>query len=392
MNRGFAAPAALLAALLLLLPALALGQIRTVGGDPLLAVTNPAKAVPAGEKKARAKPLAMDQNVRLVEEKAGMALVAAESATPENGRDIFYRLPMAALHTLPGRTHLDRPDWLPAPALAEVALRDVVAYEDAGSGIMLATAGAKPKRLIKGRLPAVSPDGSTVAISPDDGQGVLLLSLGTDGKRTLLAPGSKAVMEKSFSPDGKRLAWRTGDRIELADPARPDLAPTTVASQLKLDMTLQGFTRDGSAVVLQDMENVTWLGLDGKTQRSAPIGDFTDDPWGSSADRYIPGPAPSEMLLIERGVFGSAAFERWAGGPSAALYLYDAASGTNFRLTPRMVAAVDPAWTPDGRRIYFAGLPEAPRNGKHRIYRINADGTGLTEIGQGYAPSVGTRP
>jgi hypothetical protein len=55
-------------------------------------------------------------------------------------------------------------------------------------------------------------------------------------------------------------------------------------------------------------------------------------------------------------------------------------------------AAVDPAFTPDGRRIHFAGRPDAPAIGKLRIGRINADNTGPTASGKGYAPSVDMKP
>lgn len=392
---------AVAAALFLLscLPSPAAGQIRTVGGDPLMAVADPSRAVPVaattGKKKEKVPlpPLAVDQTVRLVAEKDGAGLVAVEAAEAATGRDGLYRIPMADLRQLPGRTHTVRPDWLPAPGPTEAARRDVVAFEDLHGFVSLVTDGQKPRRLVKGRFPAVAPDAGLAAVTPDDDKGVLVLSLAGDGRRVRLAPGSLAVREKSFSPDGRRLAWRVADRIELADLDRPDAPPAVVARDIPFDKSLQGFTRDGRELVLQDLELVTWLGLDGQVKSTAAIGEFTEDPWGSSADHYLPSPAADGLMLVERGVFGTQAFETWADGPSAALYLCDAKTGTNFRLTPKSIAAVDPALSPDGRRVYFAGLPDAPRGGGHRLFRVNSDGTGLTEIAPaGWRPSAGTRP
>jgi len=47
--------------------------------------------------------------------------------------------------------------------------------------------------------------------------------------------------------------------------------------------------------------------------------------------------------------------------------------------------AVDPDWGPDGNQIVFCLIKESLENAK--LYLINADGTGLTEIGLGVDPS-----
>ena len=365
-------------------------QIRTVGGDPLMAVTDPTKAVPEANNKA--KPLTVGQPVRLMENQDGTALVAVASATPENGRDIRYRLPMAALRSLPGKTHTAPPSWLPAPAPADVAARDVIAFEQDGF-IVILSGDAKPLRLDKGQYPAVSPDGSLLVYSPDTRIGVKLVDLNDPGHKTRFFPSAMPILEKHFSPDGSKLAWRTDKRIELFDPHPAAVArPVTLVSGLTVDQTLQGFTHDGAALVVQDLEQVTWFNPDGTVRKKEPIGTFTDDPSGSSAAHYLPSPTAPNLLLIERDVFGTPAYERWANDAGAALYLYDAASGTNYRLSPRTITAVDPAWTPDGRRVYCAALPDSPPNGTHRIYRLNADGTGWTELAKGLKPAVGTRP
>ncbi len=47
--------------------------------------------------------------------------------------------------------------------------------------------------------------------------------------------------------------------------------------------------------------------------------------------------------------------------------------------------AVDPDWSPDGSQVVFCFMEGGLENSK--LYLINADGTGLTEIGPGFDPS-----
>lgn len=290
-----------------------------------------------------------------------------------------------------GKTLLDRPTWLPSPAPPATAARDVLAFEQDGC-IVAIIGAAKPERLDTGRYPAVSPDGGLLAFSPDTRIGIKLVNLAEPGHRTFFLPSATRIQEKYFSPDGSKLACRSDTRIDIINPEPGVTRPRTVVADMTKDQTLQGFTADGSALVVQDLHHVTWYGLDGRILRQEPLGTFTDDPWGSSADQYLPSPANANLLLVARGMPGSPAFTRWANDAGAALYLYDMGSGTNYRLTPKTLAAAMAAWTPDGRRIYFAGLPDSPPNGTHKIYRMNADGTDLTILATGRDPSVGTRP
>ena len=310
-------------------------------------------------------------------------LVLASLAVP--------RLAQAKPPVRTGKTLLDRPTWLPSPAPAAVASRDVLAFEQ--NGFIVAIIGAaKPVRLDTGRYPAVSPDGGLLAFSPDTRIGITLVNLSDPGLHALFLPSATTILEKYFSPDGTKLACRSDTRIDIVDPKPGVNRPYTVVANLTKDQTLQGFTADGSALVVQDLHHVTWYALDGRILRQEPLGTFTDEPAGSSADQYLPCPANANLLLVARSAPPTPAFNRWAHDAGAALLLYDMASGTTYRLTPNTIAAAMAAWTPDGRRIYFAGLPEAPANGTHKIYRINADGTGLTVIDAGRSPSVGTRP
>ncbi|MEA4857104.1 hypothetical protein [Solidesulfovibrio sp.] len=116
--------------LLLCLPALSPAQVLTEYGDPVMTVTDPAKAVATGATKAKAPPLTAGQRVSLLEARDGQGLVSVPSPEPQVGvfSDFLYHVPMAALASLPGKTHLDPPAWLPGPAPAAAVTRDVVAF------------------------------------------------------------------------------------------------------------------------------------------------------------------------------------------------------------------------------------------------------------------------
>jgi len=384
----------LTALLLLCLPVLASGQVLTKYGDPVMSVTGPAKATPTGKNKGKTPPLAAGQQVRLVETKDGMASVSTNNPNSSGMfNDYSYRLPMTALHYLPGKTHMDRPAWLPAPAPAGAEARDVVAYGNGKNNDVAVLSGrAKPRRVVQAKSWAMSPDGAFLVYSPEKGTGNVFLPLDGKTKPWRAGEDKKPTDKQMFSPDGSKLAWRAGRDIMILDLHDPTAKPRTLARGLEPGAELQGFAGNSGEVVLADSKSVSWLDLDGKKLRSLPLDTFTNEGAALGSAQYIPSPNDAHLMLIACDTIGTDAFHEWAYDMSGALYIYDEASGTNYRLTPKNIAAVSPAWSPDGKRVYFSALPDTPSNGPHHLYRMNADGTGLTDLGQGFVSSVGTRP
>ena len=58
------------------------------------------------------------------------------------------------------------------------------------------------------------------------------------------------------------------------------------------------------------------------------------------------------------------------------IYTYDTQTGLHRRLTTDPAVEHQPRWAPDGRYMVFT----SERTGAERVYRINADGTGLRMI------------
>ncbi|QAZ66910.1 TolB family protein [Solidesulfovibrio carbinolicus] len=395
--------AALLAALLLV-PALGLTQSLHVNGDPYMTVTDAAQARLADGRKQRAPALAVGDPVFVLEVKDGWATVARPDPRQPNFPGRLYRLPLAALAAQPGKTQAHRPTWAPAPGDPALAERDIVAYEDE-PWIMVREGAAKPRRVAKGAWPAVSADGTLLAFWPEAEGGVTVVDLTGKAQPRRFPTTPQAVREIHFSPQGLVLAWRVDDRrvlgnprdrIESVDLAAPDAQPAVVVPWLPVTTSLNGFGVDGKTLAFFVWENeanqLRLIDAHGRVLRQTPVSAFLDPTLDSSGDTYLPSPTSDTLVLAASDVNPSPAMERWLNDSGSALFLCDLGSGTSYRLTPRELVAVSPTWTPDGRRIYFAGLPEKPANGPHRLYRMNADGTGLTELGKGFRPSVGTRP
>jgi hypothetical protein len=395
---------ALLLAVLLLVPSLALAQVLHVNGDPYMTVTDAAQARLADGQKQRAPALVIGDPVFVLEVKNGWATVARPDSRQPNFPGRLYRLPLAALAAQPGKTQARRPAWAPAPGDPALAERDVVAFEDE-PWIMVREGAAKPRRVAKGAWPAVSADGSLLAYWPEAEGGVTVVDLTGKSKPRRFPTTPEAVREIHFSPQGLVLAWRVDDRRVLGNPrdriesvnlAAPEAKPAVVVPWLPVATSFDGFGVDGKTLAFFVWENEAnqsrLLGQDGRLLRQTPISAFLDPTLDSSGDKYLPSPTSDTLLLAASGVNPTPAMERWLNDSGSALFLCDLDSGTSYRLTPRELVAVTPAWTPDGQRIYFSGLPETPANGPHRLYRMNADGTGLTEFGKGFGPSVGTRP
>ncbi len=70
-------------------------------------------------------------------------------------------------------------------------------------------------------------------------------------------------------------------------------------------------------------------------------------------------------------------------------FLYDTRTQKRTRLTPPDMLATSPCWSRDGQHLYFSGYRGAHYQERDpwRIYRINRDVTGLTELGKGENPS-----
>ena len=168
---------------------------------------------------------------------------------------------------------------------------------------------------------AVSPDGKWVAYSSF---GVNRVRLDGSGRKRLT--GEQPVLDLTWSPDGRWLAFVTDEDNYLVRPDGSDL---------------RGFGRAGD-----------------------PFGRLAWSPDGSTiaAERLLDEPPWAEIALV------------------------DVDTGSERSLTRRSIASLAPAWSPDGKQIVFvgsAGWWKCDSDDLGDLWVANSDGSGVRRLAKG---------
>jgi eukaryotic-like serine/threonine-protein kinase len=175
--------------------------------------------------------------------------------------------------------------------------------------------------------PSISPDGKSVVYAKTNGNDTALYLIRVGGRKSqrLSGPAPADDSQPAFSPDGDRIAFRSG--------------------------------RDGGGVFLMSAtgESVTRLTTSGYFPHWSPDGSQIV----TSPDTYV---TPTDL-----------------GGSSDGLTIVNVGSGQTRALAiPQR--ALQPAWSPNGARIAFFGvLPK--RGGQRDIRTVAADGSDLAQDG-----------
>jgi serine/threonine protein kinase len=198
--------------------------------------------------------------------------------------------------------------------------------------------------------------------------GVYVASVDTAGQRKLVLKSANAAQYVSggyllFSRDGQLLAQRfdlsnfevTGDATGLGTRVDNQSASATFSSSENGVLVWRAASADNPPQ--QNTTQMTWFDRSGK--RLGAI----------SEPATYSGPAfsPDEKQLVV------GQLDPKATGRD--LWVFDVTSGTKSRFTSDGIDELNPAWSPDGRWIYFT----AERNGKRSIFRKLANGLGNVE-------------
>lgn len=249
----------------------------------------------------------------------------------------------------------------------------------------LAPPGNQPRKLVQGIQPALSPDGKKLAyglgkkgITGGGIFGLMVLDLATGQTATLLPPLPKRIDHPAWSPRGDLLAFIYNGEINIIR-ADGSGRQTIFTMPTRYNQTPQ-WASDGKSLFVNDLYHLFQIDLAGQELAKTPLTIFTGGKIAvSSADGFLVNPQTPQLWAFTGQVEGAA-------GHTIPLFLFDTRTQKRTRLTPADMSAYRPCWSRDGQYLYFLGSRGPLYTGREypaQFYRINRDGTGLTELGKG---------
>jgi serine/threonine protein kinase len=248
----------------------------------------------------------------------------------------------------------------------------------AGSGAISATVSAVTQEDGLELFPSLSPDGKWVVYTRDEEDtgrnDILLRAVGGQTVINLTKDSSSNNVQPAFSPDGDRIAFRSG-----RDGGGLFVMGRTGESVRKL--TTEGFnpswSPDGESIVYAS-ESVTtapgnrfstselWIAsITTGARRQLPAGDAVQPSW-----------SPHGQRIAYWGLV--------AGGSQRDLWTIAAGGGEPVRATSDAATDWSPAWSPEGRYLYFS----SDRSGGFSLWRVAIDETSGRTAGEPVAVPI----
>jgi eukaryotic-like serine/threonine-protein kinase len=214
--------------------------------------------------------------------------------------------------------------------------------------------------------PALSPDGRSVAfVSNRDGHYNIYVTLVSGGSLVQITDSPNLKESPHWSPDGTKLVFS-----QLNDSGIPDIweIPALGGTPRRLIFGAKDpdWSPDGRSLAYLNMADDTIWISDASGQNRRRVMPPPASPLANTQPRYSPD--GSELAFVVR-----------PGGPYGELAIADVASGKVRQLTHDDALALSPAWSPDGRSIYFA----SSRGGTMNIWKIAAAGGEPQQITSG---------
>lgn len=298
--------------------------------------------------------------------------------------------------------------WSVVLAASQGPAGDVLVYERQGSIWTCDGNGQGEKRLVQGFRPGVDAGGGMVAFfrpSPGDPSGDmsdLWVYHLESGREELILESLFAASSPVWSADAKAIALLVRDaesRTSLVVARTGGQGAKTVLREgedgvgflCSLSVTPEG------ELMTHDMVNAYRVSPEGDLPRRLPLTKIMGSGAKNvtSSDSFAVCPTDPAVLVFSHAVSGTALFEKIMHEPSSGLSLHDSwvGVGKNMRITPPEITAFDPAWSRDGKRVYFIGYRDTQAAGEtlFRVLRVDRFGSNLKELALGESVSVGGR-
>lgn len=260
-------------------------------------------------------------------------------------------------------------------------------------------AGEKPRSVGTGGFPAFSPDRRFVAYASTASSRTTYQLVDLQTGRTRMITGADGGPREPavWSPDGRRLAILVDDgddryRVVIWSLETGELKTIFAEGGENYGMLFNlSWNPDGRSVLFHNMRLWIEVGLNGGLLRTTALETITGAQDSiTSTDVFVLCPTDPNRLVMTHLVEPSERMLKSNGEPNTAVFVHDLSSGVSTRLTPVDMVAFAPVWTRDGKSVLFCGYPDRfiAEDLPFRIFRVNADGSGLKELVRGEAPST----
>lgn len=243
-----------------------------------------------------------------------------------------------------------------------VAASTTIAFDRNDAIYLIDPTTNKPRKLVDGIFPAVSPDGRRVAFNTVEKNGTtydrhIAVASVADGKTTVFkdVPSTNSYYPV-WTRDGSWIAF-TLRRDQVWDLARikPDgtgFAIIRKGAEKEVTFYSPCWSADGLSLFCQDMTNIYRLNLDGSIAEKWKIHDIIPNGDMSGDSRISVSPDGKKLLLsIE---MGEEHHRKDWDGPPPALWSFDLASHKAARLTGKNLFAWDGCWLDNDSVLFLS--------------------------------------
>lgn len=235
---------------------------------------------------------------------------------------------------------------------------------------------------------SLSHDGKRLLYTREDkaGDGAIVLYDAATAKTTDLITGD--VQQPFWSPDDARIAF-----VKLVEGHRrlwiaPVSAPASVTSSYPGEVTtIQGWA-DAHTVLVDDLNQLSWVGEDGSVQRTLEAKELYGDLFSgdSSGNTVRIHPLNPDLLLVSAELLRPVVDASGTHKPGAGFFLYEIASKRRVLLSPPDMQSGHAEWSRDGVQVFFTATDATKRTATWRIFW---DGSGLKRYLDGHDLVIG---